>query len=34
MAGESKNGVQCAEFETLLNEALDETLTGAKLESF
>ena len=34
MAGESKNGMQCAEFETLLNEALDETLTGAKLESF
>src|SRR5438034_9212632 len=34
MAGESKNGMQCAEFETFLNEALDETLTGAKLESF
>src|SRR5439155_24187869 len=34
MAGESKNGMQCGEFETLLNEALDETLTGAKLESF
>jgi len=34
MAGESRNGMQCAEFETLLNEALDETLTGAKLESF
>ena len=34
MAGESKNGMHCAEFETLLNEALDETLTGAKLESF
>ena len=34
MAGESKNGMQCAEFETLLSEALDETLSGAKLESF
>src|SRR5881396_1036955 len=34
MAGEGKNGMQCAEFETLLNEALDETLTGAKRESF
>jgi hypothetical protein len=34
MAGESKNGMQCAEFEVLLNEALDETLTGRKLESF
>jgi hypothetical protein len=34
MASESKNGMQCAEFETLLNEALDETLKGHKLESF
>jgi hypothetical protein len=34
MAGESKNGMRCAEFEALLNEALDETLTGQKLESF
>src|SRR5438046_7845226 len=34
MAGESKNGMQCAEFETLLSEALDETLSGTKLESF
>jgi len=34
MAGESKNGMQCAEFETLLSEALDETLSGAKLQSF
>ena len=34
MAGESKNGMQCAEFEALLSEALDERLTGAKLESF
>src|SRR6266446_2891669 len=34
MAGESKNGMQCAVFETLLSEALDETLTGTKLESF
>ena len=34
MAGETKNGMQCAEFDALLNEALDATLTGAKLESF
>ncbi|HLB90182.1 MAG TPA: hypothetical protein VJK29_21160 [Terriglobales bacterium] len=34
MAGESKNGMQCSEFEALLSEALDEKLTGAKLESF
>jgi hypothetical protein len=34
MAGESKNGMQCAEFDALLSEALDEKLTGAKLESF
>ena len=34
MPGETKNGMQCAEFDALLNEALDATLTGAKLESF
>src|SRR6476659_4617536 len=34
MAGESKNGMQCAEFETLLSEALDESLTGTGLERF
>ncbi len=34
MPGESKNGMQCAEFDALLSEALDQTLTGAKLESF
>jgi hypothetical protein len=34
MPGESKNGMQCAEFEALLSEALDEKLTGASLESF
>jgi hypothetical protein len=34
MAGEPKNGLQCAEFDALLNEALDATLTGPKLESF
>jgi hypothetical protein len=34
MAGESKNGMQCVEFEALLNEALDETLKGQKLVSF
>lgn len=34
MAGETKNGMQCAEFDALLNEALDATLTGPKLERF
>ncbi len=34
MPGERKNGMQCAEFEALLSEALDEKLTGAKLEDF
>ena len=34
MPGETKNGMQCAEFDALLNEALDATLTGQKLESF
>jgi hypothetical protein len=34
MAGESKNGLQCAEFDALLSEALDQTLSGQKLESF
>ncbi len=34
MAGETKNGMQCAEFDALLIEALDATLTGTKLESF
>ena len=34
MPGESKNGMQCAEFDALLNEALDGSLTGLKLESF
>jgi hypothetical protein len=34
MAGETKNGMQCAEFDALLNEALDATLTGPRLESF
>lgn len=34
MPGESKNGMQCTEFESLLIEALDESLTGARLESF
>jgi hypothetical protein len=34
MSGETKNGMQCAEFDALLNEALDVTLTGPKLESF
>jgi len=34
MPGESRNGMQCTEFDALLSEALDETLTGQKLESF
>src|SRR6266478_4184780 len=34
MPGEAKNGMQCGEFDVLLNEALDATLTGPKLESF
>jgi hypothetical protein len=34
MAGETKNGMQCAEFDALLSEALDATLSGPKLESF
>ena len=28
MSGETKNGMQCAEFDALLIEALDGTLTG------
>jgi hypothetical protein len=34
MERESKNGMQCNEFEALLSEALDQTLIGAKLASF
>jgi len=34
MPGEPKNGMQCGEFDALLNDALDGTLTGPKLESF
>lgn len=34
MPGESKNGIQCAEFDALLTEALDGILAGAKLERF
>jgi len=34
MAGESKNGMQCSEFDALLIDALDEKLSGEKLESF
>jgi len=34
MPGEGKNGMQCAEFDALLSDALDEVLTGVKLESF
>jgi hypothetical protein len=34
MPGESKPGMQCAEFDALLNEALDENLSGQTLASF
>jgi hypothetical protein len=34
MPGEPKNGMQCGDFDALLIEALDETLTGPKLERF
>src|SRR5438270_11087803 len=34
MPGESKNGMQCAEFDTLLIDALDHTLSASKMESF
>lgn len=34
MAGEIKNGMQCNEFEALLNQAVDETLAGDELEGF
>lgn len=34
MPGESKNGMQCAEFDLLLSEVLDETLSGDRLEKF
>jgi hypothetical protein len=34
MAAENKNGMQCAEFDALLSEALDERLTGQQLERF
>jgi len=34
MPGEAKNGMQCGEFDALLNDALDATLPGQRLESF
>jgi hypothetical protein len=34
MPGETKNGMQCTEFDALLNDALDAVLTGPKLENF
>src|SRR6185369_657603 len=36
MPGEAKNGMQCAEFDALLNDVLDgdASLSGPKLESF
>ncbi len=34
MSGESKSGMQCAEFEALLADALDGTLTGQAMVNF
>lgn len=34
MAAENQNPMQCSEFDALLADALDRTLSGAKLESF
>ena len=34
MSGESKSGMQCAEFEALLADALDGTLTGQVMATF
>ena len=34
MPGESKNGMQCAEFDALLSDALDAILSGPELERF
>src|SRR5438045_5541759 len=34
MAGKDKNGMQCAEFDALLSQAIDGTLAGEKLTAF
>jgi hypothetical protein len=34
MAAENKDGMHCSEFDALLSEALDQRLSGEKLESF
>ena len=34
MAAENKDGMQCTEFDALLSEALDQRLSGDKLENF
>jgi hypothetical protein len=34
MSGEIKNGMQCAEFDALLIDALDGTLAGSKVDKF
>lgn len=34
MPSEPQNGMQCAEFDALLSDALDHALTGARLEAF
>src|SRR5580704_528397 len=34
MAADNKNGMQCSEFDALLSDALDQRLSGEKLEHF
>ena len=34
MPGEIKHGIECSEFETLLSEAIDNQLSGARKQSF
>src|SRR5580692_2489993 len=34
MAADNKNGMQCSEFDALLSDALDQRLSGEKLERF
>src|SRR2546423_7554958 len=34
MPGETKHGIECSQFETLLSEALDGQLSGSRKQSF
>src|SRR5215472_8809760 len=34
MAGQGHNGMQCVEFDALLSQAIDGTLSGEKLQAF